>query len=180
MGSKIFSIFPTPVFIIILNQVFKNGGEKVKKGGAHKYIWHIIKTILLYKEKEIRSESGGNHIERPCFINTVSNGRRYAGGFYLTPEAFADDRQLDICMIEKLSIFQRLRLLPKVSKGTHIFERVVNYYKTDALTIEFTDEVPYHIDGELYFGKKFDIAIAPDQIRIIYNPAGNHYFTNNR
>jgi len=156
-----------------------NGVEKVKKGGAYKYIWHIIKTILLYREKEIRSESGGEHIKRPCFINTVSNGRRYAGGFYLTPEAFADDRLLDICMIEKLSIIRRLRLLPRVSKGTHIFEKDVKYYKTNALTIEFTDEVPYHIDGELYFGKKFDITIAPDQVRVIYNPAGSHYFTNN-
>ena len=43
----------------------------------------------------------GRH-ETDCFINTIANGRRFAGGFYLTPKAIANDGLLDVCMIKKL------------------------------------------------------------------------------
>lgn len=58
---------------------------KVKKGGKHKYIWHIVKTLLFFREKKMTviSETGRN--ETDCFINTIAIGRRFAGGFFLTP-----------------------------------------------------------------------------------------------
>jgi len=150
---------------------------EVKKGGKNKYLWHILKTLLFYKEKEIILESDGKRIEKKCFINTIANGRRFAGGFYLTPKAIANDGLLDVCNIEKLRLFERLRLLPKVPKGTHLSEHKVNYYQTDKITIEFEQKVPYHLDGELYFGFRFDVKIIPRALHFIYNPEGNHFFS---
>ncbi len=149
---------------------------EVKKGGKNKYLWHILKTLLFYKEKGIILESDGKRIEKNCFINTIANGRRFAGGFYLTPKAIANDGLLDICSIEKLNLIERLKLLPLVPKGTHLNDRKVNYYQTDKVNIEFETEVPYHLDGELYFGSLFDVQILPLALRFIYNPEGNHFF----
>ena len=79
-------------------------------------------------------------------------------------------------MIEKLSLPERIMILPKVPKGTHLQHKKVNYYKTSKIEIEFSHEVPFHLDGELHFSKHFDINILPGAINIIYNASGNHFF----
>ncbi|MGB8491387.1 MAG: diacylglycerol kinase family protein [Bacteroidales bacterium] len=149
---------------------------EVKKGGAHKYIWHIIKTLLFFREMRMKIRNGNSISESDCFINTISIGRRFAGSFYLTPGAFANDGLLDVCSIKRLNLFQRFRILLKVPKGEHINDKKVNYYKTTGLDIEFPREVPFHVDGELFFSQKFTVNIVPDAFNIIYNPDGNHFF----
>ena len=152
---------------------------KVKKGGKNKYLIHIIKTIMFYKEKKMTVLSEENKHETDCFINTVGIGRRFGGGFSLTPKAIANDGLFDICMVERLSIPERFMMLPKVPKGTHLQNKKVNYYQTPRIEIEFSHEVPFHLDGELYYAKHFDISIIPRAMNFIYNPSGNHYFRKN-
>ncbi len=149
---------------------------EVKKGGQHKYIWHIVKTLLFFREKQMSVNVGNNRTVSDCFINTVANGRRFAGGFLLTPKAVANDGMLDVCMIKRLNLFQRFRLLLKVPEGKHILNNKVIYYQTAGLNIEFSEKVPFHVDGELFFSKKFEIAIIPGALNTIYNPHGNHFF----
>jgi diacylglycerol kinase (ATP) len=151
---------------------------EVKRGGKNKYIWHILKTLLFFREKKMTVLSDGKKIETDCFINTVSIGRRFAGGFFLTPKAIANDGLLDVCSIKRLSLFQRLRILLMVPKGTHINDKRVNYYQTEKLSIEFPEKVPFHVDGELYFSEKMEISLLPCALRVIYNPGGNHFFNN--
>jgi YegS/Rv2252/BmrU family lipid kinase len=153
-----------------------NEDGTVKKGGASKYIWQIVKTLLFFREKRMTVLSEGNQSETDCFINTISNGRRFAGSFYLTPKAIANDGLLDVCSIKKLNLFQRFRMLLKVPKGEHITDKKVNYFQTPAVDIEFTGKVPFHVDGELNFSKKFNVKILPGAVNIIYNPDGNHFF----
>ena len=152
------------------------GENMVKKGGKDKYIRHILKTLLFFKEKRMKFLSDNGNGYTDCFINTTSIGRRFAGGFFLTPEAIANDGLLDVCSIERLSLIQRFKLLPMVPKGTHIKEKNVAYYKTANLALEFSEKVPYHLDGELFFDKQFDIGILPGALKMIYNPQGPHYF----
>jgi diacylglycerol kinase (ATP) len=149
---------------------------KVKKGGKYKYIWHIVKTLLFFKEKRMTVITPEGKHETDCFINTMANGRRFAGGFFLTPRAIANDGLLDVCMIKKLSLFQRFVILLKVPKGTHINDPKVNYYQTPSIKLEFPQKVPFHVDGELFFSDKFDVSIIPGALKTIYNPDGNHFF----
>ncbi|HBC78437.1 MAG TPA: hypothetical protein DEO60_05435 [Bacteroidales bacterium] len=149
---------------------------EVKRGGKNKYIWHIVKTILFFKEKRMKMTSGQNSSESECFINTISIGRRFAGGFFLTPKAYANDGLLDVCSIKKLNLLQRFKLLLKVPKGEHITDKKVNYYQTCGLELEFPEKVPFHVDGELNFSINFKVSILPDALNILYNPDGNHFF----
>ena len=152
--------------------------DGVKKGGSDKYLWHILKNLLFFKELKAVIHMNGAREETDCFINTISIGRRFAGDFFLTPKAIADDGLLDVCMIKKLSLIQRLKILLKVPKGTHIEDEKVHYYQTDKLSLEFPEEVPFHVDGELFFASKFEVTISPKSLRVIYNPQGNHFFSN--
>lgn len=149
---------------------------KVKKGGKHKYIWHILKTLLFFKEQKMIIREQGSIKETDCFINTIGNGRRFAGGFFLTPSAIANDGLLDVCSIKRLNLQQRLRLLLKVPKGEHITDPAVRYFQTKEVELEFSHEVPYHLDGELYYSSHFKVHSLSSALNIIYNPDGKHFF----
>lgn len=149
---------------------------KVKRGSKYKYIWHIVKTLLFFKEKRMTVITETGRHETDCFINTIAIGRRFAGGFFLTPKAIANDGLLDVCMIKKLSLPERFSILLKVPEGKHITDKRVNYYQTRDINLEFPEVVPFHVDGELNFSNKFNVKILPEAIKIIYNPDGNHFF----
>jgi diacylglycerol kinase (ATP) len=157
-------------------QNYTKSGE-VKEGGfKYRYVWHIVKTLLFFKEKRMASLTSSGREETDCFINTIAIGRRFAGGFLLTPKAIANDGLLDVCMIKRLSLLQRFAILLKVPKGEHITDNKVNYYQTPGITLEFPEEVPFHVDGELFFSKNFSVSLLPGAINTIYNPDGNHFF----
>ncbi len=149
---------------------------KVKRGGAHKYIWHIVKTLLFFREKKMTVIGRDGRHETDCFINTIAIGRRFAGSFFLTPQAIADDGLLDVCMIKRLNLFERFGILLKVPKGEHITDKRVNYYQTPEINLEFSEQVPFHVDGELNFAMKFNVTIMPGALTTIYSQNGNHFF----
>lgn len=151
-------------------------GEVAKGHGKGKYIWHIVKTLLFYKEKKVTINARDKQQESDCFINTISVGRRFAGSFFLTPEAIANDGLLDVCMIQKLNLLQRFKILSMVPKGTHISDKKVDYYQTGKIHVDFGEKVPFHVDGELYFDTTFEVSILPSVLNIIYNPQGKHFF----
>lgn len=155
-------------------------GELAKGSGKGKYIWHILKTLLFYRERKVNIKSGASSTDTDCFINTIAVGRRFAGSFFLTPEAIANDGLLDVCMISKLNLLQRLKILTMVPKGSHVNDPKVNYYQTKKLIVSFKQKVPYHVDGELYFDTIFDVKVLPSAVNIIFNPKGAHFFESNK
>jgi len=151
------------------------GGE-TKMGGKGKYLKAILGTLFFFKEYNITFRSNGKEEKAFCFINTISNGRRYAGGFFLTPHAIANDGLLDVCMIKKIGLLKRLDILMKVPKGTHTSDKCVYYYLTPKVEVDFNREVPFHVDGEVGYSSHFTVEIFREKVAIIYNPAGKHYF----
>ena len=151
---------------------------KVKQGGKGKYIWHILKNLLFFKEPEMTITVNDDKKQAFCFLNTISIGRRFAGDFYLTPTALADDGLLDVCMVHKINLFERLSILMKVPKGEHLSHPKVSYYQTKKIVVKLNEKAAYHLDGELFFDTRFEIDILPGKMEFIYNPNQNHYFTN--
>lgn len=109
-------------------------------------------------------------------MNTISNGRRIAGGLFLTPDAIVNDGLLDVCLIQELKFFARVKELLHVMKQIHTEDDVANYFQTKKLLFEFEHKVPAHLDGELYFNSRFEISVFLSSLNIIYNPEGDHYF----
>ena len=151
-------------------------GKGAKASSKGKYIWHIVKTLLFYKEGKVTVTSRDKQQESDCFINTISVGRRFAGSFFLTPEAIVNDRLLNVCMIRKLNLLQRFKILSMVPKGTHVKDKKVDYYQTEKINVDFGKKVPFHLDGELYFDTHFKVSLLPSALNIIYNPVGKHFF----
>jgi len=153
----------------------ENGGE-VKKGSKAKYTWQIVKNILFYHERPMRVTIEGRTVEQRSFLNTIANGRRLAGGIHITPKALADDGLLDVCMTDPLSVPMRFKELIHFQHQTHLADAVVHYHQVNRATFEFDEEAPAHLDGEVTFGRRYDIDILPKALRVIYKPNGPHWF----
>lgn len=151
--------------------------DQVKERSKNLYVWHILKNLLFYKERIFNTSTNGVMHETLGFMNTISIGRRYAGGYFITPKAIANDGLFDVCMVGKLSLPERLNILLKVPKGTHLGHKKVSYYTTGRMVIEVNKKSAYHLDGELFFDTRFEIDILPEKLSIIYNPHGNHFFS---
>lgn len=159
---------------VVAAKNYDQNGE-VKRGSKVKYVWMILDTLLFFREKQARISANGETQLASCFMSTLGIGRRFAGSFYLTPEAIANDGLLDVCLIRRLSLFQRLRILTMVPKGTHIHDKRVQTFQTTELELEFPEEVPFHVDGEVYFASRYQARIHPASLNMIYNPQGQHY-----
>lgn len=152
------------------------GGEVARGGGKIKYAWHMLKTILTYQARVMRLTIEGATEERTCLLNTIGNGRRFAGGLEVTPKAVANDGLIDLCMMAELSVPRRFKQLVSVIRKTHVGDPAVRYHQVSSVTLEFDEEVPAHLDGELIRASRFEIDVAPGGLRVIYNPGGPHYF----
>ena len=159
----------------VASENFDENGEIIAHTGAL-YFWHIVKNLLFYSEKEFRSEYSGQKRQAMTFMKTISIGRRFAGGYFLTPHAIANDGLFDVCLVEPVNLLQRFLLFSQVPKGGHLAHRKVSYFRTDRLLIEFDEHVPHHLDGELFFSDRFDVTILPNHLRMLYNPNGDHFF----
>jgi diacylglycerol kinase family enzyme len=150
--------------------------HEVRLGRKSKYLWHILKTLLFYRERPMWALTAEGRQEMLCFMNTIAIGRRFAGSYHITPRAIADDGLLDVCSVREVSLLERLSVFLKTPKGLHIGMKPIRYYQTESLDLEFAEKVPYHLDGELYFDTHFKISLLPKALSVIYNPAGAHYF----
>lgn len=131
------------------------------------YYYHVLRLLLTYKEKEFIVAQNGSETTFPCFMITVANSTTFGGGFKITPNAQISDGLLDVCAISKVPKWLRPRYLKSVEKGLHLKLPYVKYSTTNKLSINTPEVVAGHIDGELFYGKEFEIIKFTKQLNII-------------
>lgn len=163
------------------NQLFLNGvgigfdgaivhdllGKK-KLAGKASFLLSILKQIVGYKEKMCMLELPNEMITQECFMISVANGKRYGGGFYVSPRAMISDGLLDINIVGKVSPLKRMRYLPVIEKGEHLSLDFVQYKQSDKITIRCSSKLHAHLDGEYMCSDVFEIEILPKRFSFIY------------
>ncbi|PKQ15961.1 MAG: diacylglycerol kinase [Actinobacteria bacterium HGW-Actinobacteria-7] len=106
-------------------------------------------------------------VSHDTLIVAVTNGPTYGGGFFITPDALADDGLFDVCMIDPLSLPQALMRLPFVIAGKHTRMKPVHMSRHRSLVIECDGALPAQIDGEVLLESRYDISIMPGAIQCL-------------
>lgn len=106
---------------------------------------------------------------KQILIISVGNSHRTGGGFLVTPDAALDDGLLDLCIADAIPRRQILRLLPKVVKGTHRGEPVVQLTRVTRLVVESEDPLPVHADGEMLWedAHRLEITVEPARLDVV-------------
>lgn len=133
---------------------------------SQRYNASLIYTYFKYKFKKIKLMLGGTTIEHNTTILAVCNGRYYGGGYKIGPHAIINDGLLDVYIVEKMPKLKIIPIFLKLIKGKHESSPMVKKYQDDKLIVECEQEEAFNIDGEMMIGKKFEIKIEKQGIRV--------------
>ena len=145
--------------------------RKIKRiRGFAMYTLAVMRTMLLYyRAPQAALELDGQRVEQPLLMLSVANGRRYAGGFYVTPLAEADDGQFDVCIVDQLSRLQMLGLIPKFMNGTQASSSHVRMTRARRVVVSCDEGYALHVDGEIFAtsAKRLTMQILPQKLRVV-------------
>lgn len=137
--------------------------------GLARYMVAALRSVVTYDPPSTRlivddREYVGEHL-----LIAVGNGKSAGGGFYLTPDALLDDGLFDVCWATRVSVPERLMILPFVLRGRHARFRKVHFAKIQTLLVQSDQGLPVHVDGEVIGidEKEIRVEVRPKSVEII-------------
>ncbi|MEP7106369.1 MAG: YegS/Rv2252/BmrU family lipid kinase [Ferruginibacter sp.] len=137
---------------------------KKKRPGKTSFLITILKKIFMYRSNNYCIKSGEGTLTGKKLLIDICNGKRAGGGFYIAPEAKADDGLFDIIIVDALGPLRRLQYLSLIEKGKHLNLPFVHHFHTGKIIIESDKPAQYHLDGEYFEAQKLEIKILPDAL----------------
>ena len=134
------------------------------------YTVAVLRTMLFYYHApRAVIELDDQQIVRSVLMLSVANGRRYGGGFYVAPQAKADDGQFDVCLVEQVGRIEMLRLLLLFMKGTQATNPHVQMMRAKRVTVRCDQGYAVHADGEIFArsARSLTVELLPKKLRVI-------------
>ncbi len=140
-----------------------------KRSGLWLYLTALLHVLFheLYPHHVRVTWDGAEPVEDDLLIVAATIGPTYGGGFFITPDAVADDGLLEVCTIDPLSLPGALVRLPFVIFGKHTRFKVVQMSRRHTIVIESDEPMPAQLDGEVMVDRRFAISILPSAIECI-------------
>lgn len=142
--------------------------DKYKKRfrGMLPYVFGIINTMFRLNRIPATVLANGVKWEGRMLICAVGNGRYIGGGMDALPNADSSDGLFDVCLIESVSFFTFLTLLPSFIKGKHLGKKPCRYFRASEVTIN-CDPRPLQLDGEIGLSSPVTFKILPSALRVV-------------
>ena len=118
-------------------------------GGTIPYLAGLFRCLLGYRNKPIKLCLEDKVEAMRILAVVVANGCYLGGGMYVAPQARLNDGLLDVVTISDIGKFDLIKSLPMVYKGTHGKHPKVSMGKAATITVESSERVLVHADGEL-------------------------------
>jgi len=116
--------------------------------GLPLYLAAAARALARYDCPHMTIELDEETITGERLLVSVSNGVRAGGGFYLTPDARADDGRIDLCIVDPMGRLRILSLLPRSIPGRHTGARGVRMRRSRRVSVAAQRPFHMHIDGE--------------------------------
>jgi diacylglycerol kinase (ATP) len=112
------------------------------------YFWVIIKSFMKYRPANVRFTSHGFYHEGKVMSICMANGRYFASGLGIAPEAKLDDGKLDWVILGEISIWDYLKYIPSLKRANKIRHTEVSYHRGTECNITSEVPLPIDMDGE--------------------------------
>ncbi len=114
------------------------------------YLAAVYQTFWRFEPPTLEISASEHAQTGAVTLLEIAIGTTAGGGFKLTPTAKPDDGLFDVCVIDKVSVSQFLRWVPRCIKGTHVNLEPVTMFQTHQVTVTNVDRpLVMHLDGEL-------------------------------
>ena len=118
-------------------------------GGFYKYLRGALRTILTKRNKKMKLVVDKNkRLHKKLDSVIVANGRFFAGGMKIAPEASPVDDKLNIIVLNDFSRTELMFNLGKVYTGTHLNHPKVDKILGKEVTIKSEAKTYIDLDGE--------------------------------
>ncbi len=119
-------------------------------GGFLGYLVAATRTILVFSGRPARVTVDGAVVhDGPVAMVVLANGRYFAGGMLIAPNASLCDGKFDIFVLDDVPKHTLLlSLLPSVYRGKHVGHPAVHYYQGASVEIHSPESLPFEVDGE--------------------------------
>ena len=150
--------------------------QKAKRIPSSLRYWFCIFTnMFFFSPSPLRLTYDGKKRTLKAMLVSVGIGRRCGGGFQLTPHAYMNDGLFDVCAVTDCPPHSRVSMLLAVKSVRHLGKKGVQSFRAKKLILDFDDEMPAHLDGEMLHGKRFVIGILPGRIRLLVHPERENF-----
>ncbi len=130
------------------------------------YILSMFYTIFHYRGTDLECEIDGVCYKQKSLLLCIANGTYYGGGIKIAPEAELDDGKLDAYLIESVSPWRFLSVMPRLAVGKHTSLRFVKHFRANTVTLRGND-LTLNLDGELTPVKEACFQIIPGGLTIL-------------
>lgn len=120
----------------------------MRQRGLFGYMQLGTQELLRYRCQRYRFTIEDEIIEHEALIVAMANGRQYGNRLFIAPGARPDDGQLELVIVERLSLLSIAWRLPSVFRGALRPGNGVWMRAASSLRIHAPGPIPFHVDGE--------------------------------
>lgn len=132
------------------------------------YQMGILKALFTYKKQPVKVSADTFNYERSIMSLIVADGRYFAGGLGIAPDALPDDKLFSIVIIGEVSTWTYLKNLGKIKKSIKIDHPELKYLSASEIFIESpSGPLPIDMDGEFVGFSPVKIKVVPAALRFI-------------
>ncbi len=142
-----------------------NEMRKIFKGTKN-YIVQVLKTIIIWKNKEIRVMMDGDIHEGPANLIAVANGPSYGGWMYICQKARVNDGifHVNVVNMKKIRLLKDFNKMYKAKVLPHpdIYEYTSEKVRIEMLNAEADEHYFCQVDGEVLGHVPVNYECIPD------------------
>lgn len=126
-----------------------------------------VLTLINSKNKRLNIEIVNNKETGKFCTVVVANGKYFADGMIIAPNATLDDGLLDSIMVGDISRFDMIKIRSKLYDGSHINHEKFNETKVSEISIESEETLIIEADGDIIGKSPVTIQVVPSALNVI-------------
>lgn len=131
------------------------------------YIGQALVELRRYENPEFTIALDDREVTTRSLLIAIANGRYFAGGMNVCPEADPADGWLDVCIGGDLSHREALMLMPTIFVGQHGWHRKVSFHRVRSMRIEQPAGLEVQLDGEIVEALPATFSVVPGALRVM-------------
>jgi YegS/Rv2252/BmrU family lipid kinase len=136
--------------------------------GFRTYVSIGLKAFFSYQAAEHDVIVDGEALHLRAFTIAIANASQYGNNARIAPHASVKDGQLDVVLVEDVSLLRAFALLPPLLRGTIDRARGVTIRRGRHIEIRRPSPGPAHLDGEpLTLPALLTIDVKPASLRVL-------------
>lgn len=137
--------------------------------GRSRYLLSAVRALFKFHPLNVRISFQNftqQKVEMKVLVAGVLNTPSYGAGLRLAPGASLEDGKLDLVVLEDLSLFEILKVLPPLAVSGELHTRRIRRYLIEKARIETDRPCIFHGDGEIIGETPVEITVVPRAMKV--------------